>query len=183
MAYFAHAFGGVPRAAVYTDGRWMVNSIRAGFGFVVLGAVALASSPAWADREDRGGHEERGHMEVRHEGPGFHGEIGRFHEHDWGVWRGGHWQHVRHDGRLGWWWIAGGIWYFYPYPVYPYPNPYEPPVFVEPVPGAPPPPPPTPSNWYYCESARNYYPYVPSCAEGWRPVPANQTPAAPPPPR
>jgi hypothetical protein len=53
-----------------------------------------------------------------------------------------------------------------------------------------PPPPPTASapaapatptpqagaSWYYCASARNYYPYVNSCAEGWRVVPA-----APPP--
>lgn len=23
--------------------------------------------------------------------PGWHGDIHRFHEHDWGVWRGGYW--------------------------------------------------------------------------------------------
>jgi hypothetical protein len=33
-----------------------------------------------------------------------------------------------------------------------------------------------PGSWYYCDSARAYYPYVQSCAEGWRTVPA-----APPP--
>jgi hypothetical protein len=27
-------------------------------------------------------------------------------------------------------------------------------------------------NWYYCESAKAYYPYVAQCAEGWRTVPA-----------
>lgn len=27
-------------------------------------------------------------------------------------------------------------------------------------------------TWYYCDSARAYYPYVQSCAEGWRPVAA-----------
>jgi hypothetical protein len=27
-------------------------------------------------------------------------------------------------------------------------------------------------NWYYCDSAKNYYPYVQQCAEGWRTVPA-----------
>lgn len=32
--------------------------------------------------------------------------------------------------------------------------------------------------WYYCDSARAYYPYVAGCAEGWRTVPS-----APPPPR
>jgi hypothetical protein len=26
--------------------------------------------------------------------------------------------------------------------------------------------------WYYCDSARTYYPYVSSCPEGWRAVPA-----------
>ncbi|WP_018409996.1 glycine zipper family protein [Methyloversatilis thermotolerans] len=31
-------------------------------------------------------------------------------------------------------------------------------------------------SWYYCASARKYYPYVNSCSEGWRVVPA-----APPP--
>src|SRR5438105_2151279 len=27
-------------------------------------------------------------------------------------------------------------------------------------------------SWYYCDSAKNYYPYVSQCAEGWRSVPA-----------
>jgi len=27
-------------------------------------------------------------------------------------------------------------------------------------------------NWYYCDSAKNYYPYIQQCAEGWRSVPA-----------
>ena len=40
---------------------------------------------------------------------------------------------------------------------------------------APPAAPSTQSTgmWYYCDSARGYYPYVPECKEGWRPVPAN----------
>ena len=42
---------------------------------------------------------------------------------------------------------------------------------------APPPPgvgaPPQALNWYYCESARGYYPTVPECREGWRAVPAS----------
>ncbi len=29
-----------------------------------------------------------------------------------------------------------------------------------------------PGNWYYCESAKAYYPYVTECKEGWRSVPA-----------
>ena len=34
-----------------------------------------------------------------------------------------------------------------------------------------------PGTWYYCESAKAYYPYVGECKEGWRPVPA--TPPGP----
>ena len=29
-----------------------------------------------------------------------------------------------------------------------------------------------PGMWYYCDSAKAYYPYVNECPEGWRPVPA-----------
>ncbi len=32
-------------------------------------------------------------------------------------------------------------------------------------------------NWYYCESAKTYYPYVSECREGWRTVPASPPPA------
>jgi hypothetical protein len=32
--------------------------------------------------------------------------------------------------------------------------------------------PPPAQYWYYCDSAEAYYPYVNSCAEGWREVPA-----------
>jgi hypothetical protein len=92
-------------------------------------------------------------------------DIHRFHERDFNHWRAGNWQHGRHDGRVGWWWVVGGVWYFYPAPVYPFPDPYVPP--------APPPvvitPPP---QFYLCESPRGYYPYVPSCPGGWRVVPA-----------
>jgi hypothetical protein len=100
-----------------------------------------------------------------------HGEIWRFHDGDLDRWRAGHWVHGDHGGRLGWWWVVGGAWYFYPAPVYPYPDPYVPPAVA--APGAP-----AGSYWYYCASARAYYPYVPACPEGWmRVVP--QTPPGP----
>lgn len=60
-----------------------------------------------------------------------------------------------------------------PFPWYRYPNPY-PPVIV-----TPPPPPPVyieqavtarDAYWYYCESARRYYPEVQQCQEAWLPV-------------
>jgi len=34
-----------------------------------------------------------------------------------------------------------------------------------------------PGMWYYCESAKAYYPYVTECSENWRPVPAAPPPA------
>jgi hypothetical protein len=33
-------------------------------------------------------------------------------------------------------------------------------------------PPSSPGTWYYCASAKAYYPYVTECKEGWRSVPA-----------
>jgi hypothetical protein len=63
---------------------------------------------------------------------------------------------------------------YYPYAwdpaLYPYANPY-------PYTAAPPATGPAPSqapSWYYCDSARSYYPYVDHCPEPWRAVP--QTP-------
>lgn len=31
---------------------------------------------------------------------------------------------------------------------------------------------PSAATWYYCESTKSYYPYVPECKEGWLSVPA-----------
>ena len=116
------------------------------------------------------------------------GDIRHFHERDIRVWRGGRWYHGPHDGRLGWWWIAAGSWYFFTRPLYPYPDPYVPttvivqPTVVQPVtpvqPLTPPPPPPAAAPaqaWYHCSNPEGYYPYVSSCNGGWTQVPA--TPA------
>ena len=55
-----------------------------------------------------------------------------------------------------------------------------------PAPVAPPPPagtapgaagPSASGTWFYCESAKGYYPYVSDCKEGWRSVPASPPPA------
>jgi hypothetical protein len=99
--------------------------------------------------------------------PRLHGDIGRFHQHDWPVWRSGHWVRGPHSGRVGWWWVTGGIWYPYPVPVYPYPDPFQPPP-VTVMPSVP----PQPATWYFCRSAGRYYPYVATCPEGWVQVPA-----------
>ncbi len=129
----------------------------------------LAAQGAHAD-ERRGPEHGRDRHEFR-PAPPFRGDIHRFHEHDWSVWRGGRWIHGPHAGRLGWWWVVGGVWYFYPAPVYPYPSPWEPPV-VDLGPNAPPPP---TQVWYWCDASQQYYPYVATCPGGWRQVPA--TPA------
>ncbi|WP_346286069.1 hypothetical protein [Zoogloea sp.] len=75
-------------------------------------------------------------------------------------------------GPSPWWWVAGTGLLLYPQIVAPRPqvivqSPPVEPVIVQPQ--------PTAQNWYYCDSAQAYYPYVQSCAEGWRAVPA--TPA------
>ena len=64
------------------------------------------------------------------------------------------------------WW--GPYWWDYPPPYYAYAPPpvivQEPPVYVEP-------PAPPQSYWYYCQSAKAYYPSVQMCAEAWIQVP------------
>lgn len=121
------------------------------FGILLAAAVAAFSlaQPAAA----------RDHDDWRHDR-----DIHHFHDRDFGRWHAGHWYHGRHGNRMGWWWIVGGAWYFYPAPVYPYPDPYIPPV-VAPAPG--------PAHfWYFCDRPRGYYPYVATCRVPWRAVPA-----------
>lgn len=77
------------------------------------------------------------------------------------AWEGGHWRHEIHDGRDGWWWDVGGVWYWYPQrvdgpPTYisedyaddvvygPPVAAYGPPPGAYPPPDAYPPPPPPP---------------------------------------
>lgn len=79
---------------------------------------------------------------------------------------------------FGPWWYPGP--YYYPYPAYAYPyyGYAAPPVVISEaaqtyVERAPAPPTPAPeAYWYYCESARQYYPATPSCPEAWVKVPA-----------
>ncbi|HUL66625.1 MAG TPA: hypothetical protein VLW55_18655 [Burkholderiaceae bacterium] len=134
-------------------------------GALALASAGLAPDSAFAAETD-----------LPHAGPGpapqWHGDIHHFPEHDWHTWRGGHWVHGPHMGRLGWWWVVGSVWYFYPAPVYPYPNPYEPPPVVLVTPPKEGPPPPPTQYWYYCEATKGYYPYVPTCPSGWKQVPA-----------
>jgi len=122
--------------------------------FVVLATAGpTLTGPAMAaERGAVGGHSGgRGFTTPHGFHDGFHRDFhasGRpFHQVDPGRWRAGHWHHGFHDGQLGWWWVVGDGWYYYPSAVYPYPQ-----------------------YWYYCPSAGAYYPYVSACPEGWTPV-------------
>jgi hypothetical protein len=127
--------------------------------------AAAAAAPALAeergrDRDHRDG--DRDHREFRGGDRDWHDrDIHRFAERDFDHWRGGRWFHGRHDGRLGWWWVVGSGWYFYPQPAYPYPDPYTPPYAAS---GA--------TAWYYCPPLQTYYPYAPTCPAPWQVVPA-----------
>jgi len=141
---------------------------------VVLITLSTLHSSAAEEREpwqDQRGPPARDYHRERH--PQWGGEIHRFQEHDLARWQAGRWFHGRHEGRHGWWWIVGGLWYFYPVPIYPYPDPYHPPV------GRVPPAPPTPAPplyWYYCPNPPGYYPYVAQCAAPWQRVQASAPP-------
>jgi hypothetical protein len=102
-----------------------------------------------------------------HHGPGF---------------QGGRWYHGHHRGHPGWWWSAGGLWYWDPAaPVYSYaygPYGYAPVPMAAPMPDLPP-----QQSWFYCEGSSVYYPAVTECPGGWTEIPAAPDPAMPAPPQ
>jgi len=125
-------------------------------------------------RDDHFDHRDGGRERYAFQGR----DVRHFNDHDRALWRGGAWHHEYHNGRLGYWWFAGGAWYFYDQPVYPYPVVVSDTYYVDPVVvEAPPPPPqalapPPPGYWYYCDNPPGYYPYIGSCATPFRTVPA-----------
>ena len=127
-----------------------------------------------------GPRQSAGHRENLHHfsGRNYH----HWSERDRRWWRGGSWRHQEYRGRFGYWYVVGGMWYFYETPVYPYPLivpeiAYEVPVqapveqvVVEPSPKFKP---QIQANvWYYCDDPAGYSPYVTSCPSGWHTVPA-----------
>jgi len=48
------------------------------------------------------------HSPLRAQNFGVHVYHGRL------AWRQGRWHHATRNGRNGWWWDVGGVWYFYP---------------------------------------------------------------------
>jgi hypothetical protein len=123
-----------------------------------------------------GGHMGGGHGGGRTGGQTSHG--GGWSGHP--GWGGGHgWHHHDHDGGgwgggwgFGYWGPYSDPWLWgwgYPYYGYPYYAPSYP-AYVVPDTGAVPSAPPPPAYWYYCPSAKAYYPYVSQCPEPWVPV-------------
>jgi hypothetical protein len=110
----------------------------------------MMAAPAYAN----GGHGGGGHGGGRGFSGG-HGAHPAFH-------------HFHHRGR-----VFVGVAPFFAFPYWDYPAYYYPPVVVQPDP-----PvyiqqqPGSQQYWYYCPSARAYYPNVPTCPEPWVPVPA-----------
>ena len=126
-------------------------------------------------------------------GPGFRSGGSRFHGRDFAhftpaeraAWTGGAWEHGWRNGRFGWWWGVGGLWYLYSAPIYPYPT-YVADTYFDPgydadagydagydqgmdtsqapAGGGP------SGYWYYCQPSGAYYPYVQSCPVPWTPV-------------
>ncbi len=112
-------------------------------------------------------------------------DIARLHEHDFHArdvrafngrelasWRGGFWRHDYYDGRFGWWYDVGGVFYPYAAPVWPYPLTVAPLIYAD-LPASPPPPPgvPTlpalPRVAYHCASPAGFFPAVAGCDTGW----------------
>ncbi|MEI6558367.1 MAG: hypothetical protein WCO00_08145 [Rhodospirillaceae bacterium] len=139
-------------------------------GLALALGLALTGPGRAEDWRDHDRHDRRG-PGYRHEesrtSAGDHWrdrDIRRFHEHDREVWQSGRWFQGHHEGRIGWWWIVGDGWYFYPQPVNPYPDPYLPPMGAAPMPPG--------AVYYYCPSPSGYYPYLPACPMGWQVIPA-----------
>jgi hypothetical protein len=151
----------------------------------LLAAISVSSISGIASAQSHGG----GHPGATSPGGGVHsGGTYRGGNRGAGVPRGGDGRRGGgwHRGGAGWWGVGLGLglgWEagYFGSPYYPYADFYYPYVpstgIVEsvPQPTAPveqPSSPPATSNWYYCESAKAYYPYVRQCPEPWKIVPA-----------
>lgn len=80
--------------------------------------------PQQAVRPAPGGqaHVNTGHIGPAGRPPGRYVARGPAPVRNWGghgyrghlAWEGGRWRHENHNGRYGWWWDVGGVWYYYP---------------------------------------------------------------------
>ena len=121
---------------------------------VVVAGLFLIAAAAPADAAGRGGGGRGGGQAGGFRGGRFHGH--HFHGHGFrssvviggGVWLGPYWDPYWYPGYYP----------YYPYPYEPVPVATEPQTYIEQ---------PGPSYWYYCETAKAYYPYVRECPGGW----------------
>ena len=145
------------------------------FAILAVASMSIRADEMRGDRHDgrmRDGEGHDGGMRIeRHEGGmrggewhgprgPWHADFRHFDRHDYRLWRRGGWRQSWHDGRFGWWWIAGGEWFFYPQPVYPYPDPYAyapTQTIVVQLPPQPLAPQPVQQLWYFCDAANGYY--------------------------
>jgi len=148
---------------------------RLGLALVLASAAPFLTPSAMAQTHGGGGgHGGGGHVGGGHVGGGHVG----------GGWHGG-WH-----GGWGWGWGVGigiGLWdpFFWGWPYYPWGWPYAydyygpayyyaAPTVIETAPVAP----GVGPSWYYCDNPQGYYPYVQSCVNPWRQVPATPPPPA-----
>lgn len=155
-------------------------------GMILIGASL--SAPVAAQSHTSGAGHSVGSARgsgPRSGGTGWHGG-GRPRSGGWRGYEGPHDGGWHRGGPTYWWGLGLGLglgwdaWHYAPpYYDYPYPGYYvpavPPAVIIEPRPAPEttevPQNPPATSNWYYCESAKAYYPYVRQCPEPWRIVP------------
>jgi len=116
---------------------------------------------------------EREHDIERLHGHDFHvRDVRYFNDREWGRWRSGYWHRDYYDGRFGWWYDVGGVYYPYAAPIWPYPLSVAPLIVAEAA-AAPPPPmpiaplPALPRVAYHCASPAGFYPEVGACDAGW----------------
>ena len=135
---------------------------RLAAGMVLVVALCVGVP---AQGQHYGGHGWHG----GYNGGGYHG--GGYHGGGYGGYHGGYWRGGVFIGGP-WWW--GAPYPYYPYPYYPYAYyPPYPPVVVDRGPQVyiERPQEPGAGYWYYCPSAKAYYPTVPECSEDWIKVP------------
>ena len=83
---------------------------------LLAGSSLLLATPGSAQTPPPHGHPPgHGGPPGGHSGPhfAFHHDFAHFSAGERAAWVGGRWNHAWHNGRYGWWWFAGGAWYFY----------------------------------------------------------------------
>ncbi len=136
--------------------------------FLYASMLAVLCVATAAQAQDRPAHGAAGPRDMAPRGPHrFAGDFRHFGPDDRALWRSGGWRHDYHDGRLGWWWIVDGMWYWYDDPIYPYPGTVSVVTYAPPPVEAYTPPPAVPVTApprfrYYCPE-HGYYPQVQTC--------------------